>query len=83
MSIATTHESAFENELASFQTRTAPLGLGTSSGAEKRKQLFCQSWPMVRDGLLSLEALVPASVRLIIGIVTRAGDAVAAAACPR
>lgn len=83
MSEVAAHESAFANEIANFQHRTIALGVAGGSVADKRKAAFCTTWPVVKDGLASLEALVPASVRMIIGFVTRAGDAVAGTICPK
>ena len=42
---------------------------------------FCKVWPAAREALTMLEMFVPASIRIIVGIVRGAGDAAARGVC--
>lgn len=78
-----THEAAMADEIIAYTRSREPMGLAGPARSDKGKAAFCGAWPAVRDGLAMLEALVPASMRFIIGIVTRTGDVVAGAICPK
>lgn len=83
MQTTRSHESDFAAELLGFARSTEPMGLAGPSKGDKRRAAFCGAWPAARDGLAMLETLVPASVRMVIGIVRRAGDAIAGATCAK
>lgn len=67
-------------EIAAYNAQPqAAFGLAGASGDKKIS--FCKVWPAAREGLTALSAITPASVRMLIAIVTSAGDAAAAAFC--
>lgn len=69
-----THESALEQEILSFQATPAAAIAVAASGVAKPHITFASAWPAAREALLLLATLVPASVRMIIGMVTNVGD---------
>lgn len=67
-----THESALKAEIVQFQTTPAVVAI--AAGTPKPHITFATAWPAAREALLLLATLVPASVRMIIGMVTSVGD---------
>jgi len=69
-----THESALKQEIMAFQTTPAAATAVAASGVAKPHVTFAGAWPAAREALLLLATLVPASVRMIISMVTSVGD---------
>ncbi len=69
-----THESALKQEILAFQDTPAAVTAVAASGVPKPHITFAGAWPAAREALLLLATLVPASVRMIIGMVTSVGD---------
>lgn len=71
---------AFAAEIASYNG--LPEGMiGAAADSNSKKLSFCKVWPAAREGLAALSAITPVSVRMIIALVTSAGDAAAANFC--
>jgi len=76
-----THEAAMAEEVQNYAAMSQPIALFGKKSDGGAKTKFCAVWPAAREGLGALELMVPASLRLIIGIVRGAGDAAAGTVC--
>ncbi len=71
MSDIDTHTPALKAEIAAFQP-TLPVS--------KPHLTFASAWPAAREALMLLASFVPASIRMVISIVSMVGDTVAGSA---
>ena len=61
--------------------QSGPAALGMAGGIDA-KAIFCRGWPAAKTVLGALSTIAPATVRLILGIILRAGDVAHETLCP-
>lgn len=81
----------FKINIMSFQTELAKLSnfedisydaQATTGAGQSAKDIFCKGWPVAKTVLESIAAMIKNPfVKIIIGIVTKAGDALSTKIC--